>query len=178
MKHNPKRYLLDDSDLDLNISLALYKTALTWASKRSDRFVLSLQPSAYDRPDDIAQYLSLGKVIEKQDIKPKDDLFSRLVEKCLGKEPAVVQVEGEPDERFVRKLTGKGAPMTVVSGDLCPVEDVLIMAGERTIYALYDYGRDQILDLEDEELASLQEALGRAALDPNRVIPAPAGIGD
>jgi hypothetical protein len=90
----------------------------------------------------------------------------------------ILQVEGIPNETFVRELTSRTAPPKAVSGDVSPVEDVMIFIGERAIYASYDYGRTQVLELEDDELMNLQQTLKNAGLDPTHIIVAPPYVTD
>jgi hypothetical protein len=51
--------------------------------------------------------------------------------------------------------------------------DVEIERGGRSIYAAYDYGRTQVLELDDAELAELRAVFAAAGADPDRIEPFP-----
>jgi hypothetical protein len=152
------RYMIDDRDAEPETSLSLFRTVITWTAIRSDSFVIALQPKVYDNPDDVTRLCLLGQVVAASG--------------------DVVQVKGTPNETFIWELTKSAAPPKAVSGDVCPVEDVKLFIGERLLYALYDYGRVQILDLTFEEFKNLNQTLKETGLDPSSVIPAPQYITD
>jgi hypothetical protein len=184
------RYLIDERDTEPEISLALYKSILTWAAARSDSFMLSLQSGIYDNLDDETRLRALGKVTTFLAPEPTVseihlfqeviNIFSNLADivqvRVNDRSTEVLQVRGTPDQMFVQELTRRGSPERATSGDLCPAEDVEMFVGDRRLYGLYDYGRTQVLDLTDEELESLCQTLTHAGLDPTYVIPAPPYI--
>ncbi len=153
------RYLIDERDTTEASSFALYRTALSWAASRGDRFVLGLSAGDYDDRADLEALQRLGQ--------PSS---SPLVP------PGMSGTEGPLGPAFIAELTGRKAPPRATAGDLCPAEIVLVFAGGRTLYALHDYGRTQLLDLSDEELDEVRDALSRAGEDPARIVPAPGPI--
>ncbi|MEQ8963652.1 MAG: hypothetical protein RLP02_38065 [Coleofasciculus sp. C2-GNP5-27] len=181
------RYLIDERNLELDTSLAVYRTALTWAAARSEYFILSLQPGVYNNPEDETRLRALGKVTTIPIARATDSenlLFQEVVKffsiltdtlqiRVKDRPTQVVQVRGTPDDAFVRELTRKEAPEKAISGDLCLAEDVELFLGKRRLYSLYDYGRTQILDLIDEELESIHQTFTRAGLDPSYLISTP-----
>lgn len=169
------RYLIDQRDAEQEMALALYRAALAWAARRGDRFVMDIQRGVYDDPDAVGRLRALGRVTEVSSDLPRD-LISRLVTKLFRGGSDIIRVEGAPGAAFTDELTRTAAPAKAVSGDLSPVEDVQVFASERAIFASYGYGRDLILDLGEEEVESLRQALREAGLDAERVTPAPATI--
>lgn len=166
------RYLIDEHGIEPVTSLALYRTTLTWAAERGERFVLYFVPEAYDDPDVPTRLRALGTARETPSSEGSPGVLGRLLGKLSGRKSRV-EVEGHPDQSFVREMTEHTAPAGAVAGDVSPVEDLMVFAGDRTLYASYDYGRTQVLDMTDEELVQLRQALERSGLDPERVVAAP-----
>jgi hypothetical protein len=168
-------YLIDQRDAEPEMSLALYRAALGWAVLRGTRFVIHIQRAVYEDPKEVARFSALGDVTKvSSDLPP--DLFGRFAAKLFRSGSDIIQVEGIPSAALANELTRTAAPAKAVSGDLSPVEDVLIFEGDRALFASYDYGRDLILDLTDEELKTLRQTLLEAGLEVERVIPAPPAI--
>lgn len=168
-------YLFDQRDAEPEMCLALYRAALEWAAQRSDRFVLHIQPGVYEAANEVSRLLALGQVTQVGSDVPSD-LVSRFVAKLFPGDSKIIQVEGTPGAPFTHELTRVAAPAKAISGDLSPVEDVLILAGERALFASYGYGRDLLLDLDQEEVVNLREALRDAGLEVERLIPAPPSM--
>ncbi len=84
-----------------------------------------------------------------------------------------MQISGASSQELIQALTEQAAPPRAVAGDLSPVEDILLFSGERTLYALYDYGRTQVLDLDNDELTNLRQTLEQSGLDPGVIVMAP-----
>ena len=63
--------------------------------------------------------------------------------------------------------------MGAISGDLCPVGDLRVMRGQRTLYRVSEYGRDQVFELTDDELAALGARLFEAGLGAELLAPMP-----
>jgi hypothetical protein len=155
------RYLIDDRDADEAAARALYRTLIRWAAPHADRFVIGLQRAVYDSPDDVARFTALGTVDDEREGSRDRD---------------AVQIRGTLTEDAIRALTEHATPARAVAGDASPVEDVALFNGDRRIYALYDYGRTQMLDLDENQLASLRETLERAGFDPAVITIAPPYI--
>lgn len=168
------RYLIDDREADPETALALYRSTLAWAAIRGERFVLRLQTGIYDDPADVTRLCALGQTTAAPTVGPPSGLPDRILAKLFPNPEDIVEVRGTPDEAFVRELTRKPAPPRAVSGDVSPVEDVMVLIGDRRLYSLSDYGRDQVLNLTEEELDSLRQTLRQAGLEQERVIPAPS----
>src|SRR2546426_12138973 len=115
------RYLIDQRGLEPEIALAFYRTALAWAAKRGQRFVIHLRRGIYGDPQDAARLCALGEPRASTPHIPKD-LPGRLIARMFPAPSDMVWVEGMPDQVFVSELTRTGAPLHAVSGDLCPVE--------------------------------------------------------
>jgi hypothetical protein len=173
---------------DFETPLALYRFTLAWAAKRSDRFMLKLVPGIYDDPEDEARFRSLGqeKIIPIPEVTDADRLLRdalqnavklltstlayRIPVEVIDAPTEIVQVQGTPTDVFVKELTRKRPPQKAISGELCPVEDLDLFAGDRRLYSLPDYGRVQLLDLADEELESLCQTLSQAEFDPTHLV--------
>lgn len=173
-----KRYLIDEHDLEPETELALYRTTLAWAAGRAERFVFVLQPDLYDELAQVKLLTSLGSVTFSPEVRGSDNWISRNLAKLFGKSKERLQVEGSPNDTFVQILTSMTAPPRAIAGDLSPVEDVEIFIGGRIIYRLSDYGRTQILELDNEELDNLRQVLEAAGLNAERVILAPLYVGN
>jgi hypothetical protein len=104
--------------------------------------------------------------------------LGRAFAKLFGPQEDIIRVQGKADESFIQSLTSKGAPAKAVSGDVSPVEDVIVFIADRPLYASYDYGRTQVLELTQEELESLRKGLESQGLDSGRLIPAPPYVSD
>ena len=170
------RYLIDDRGVEPEIALALYRTTLVWAASRAGRFQFSLRPSMYKSPEEVQRFYGLGTVVTPISPKVPRTLFGWILARLLPQREESVQVTGQSGLAFVKALTWAEAPPKAIAGDICPVEDLILYVGDRPLYAVYDYGRDQVLDLTEGELESLRNELQRANLDPNRVRPAPPYI--
>jgi hypothetical protein len=170
------RYFIDEGEIDEATALALYRAILRWAAARADRFVLGLQRNIYDDPDELARLLSLGVSGSAPGSGVPPDLVDRIRQKLFKGSSKAVQIEGTPNEELIRALTERAAPPLAVAGDLSPVEDILLLKGKRAFYALYDYGRTQMLDLDNHELESLRQTIQQAGFDPAIVAVAPPRI--
>jgi hypothetical protein len=148
------RYLVDEHDLDEPASLSAYRTLLAWAASNGDQFSLMVEPSVYDDSAEASRLMRLGQVSTSERAGSK-------------------RIEGMPGQMFVEELTWRRAPVRAISGDTCPVEEVVIFRGGRRFYACYDYGRTQVLDLTDEELADARSILRAASLDAGIIVRAP-----
>ena len=154
------RYLVDETELEPEDSLSAYRAALAWAVPRSDRFVLLIEPEVYDDHDYLLRLYALGKAALPADSRLDD----------------MVQVTGRPGAALIQELTRKQSPPKATSGDLCPVQQATLFEGERRLYACYDYGRTQILDLTPEEADDLRPALEQQGLNGGILKPAPPYI--
>ena len=156
------RYLIDETNLGPEGSLAVYRLTVGWAAARGDRFVMLLERGVYDDPAELSRYTGLGKNL------PTDD--PRLVD--------LIRVEGELSTSVVRELTRTGAPARAISGDVCPALQVTILVCDRTLYGCYDYGRTQMLDITNDELEDAKRTLVSGGLDPGVLTPAPRYVTD
>lgn len=169
------RYLVDDHDLDEATALALYRTIIRWVAQRADHIEISIQRQVYDDPTAVADLLELGEITGGA----ASQAFGRSLQSTQRRGTSdSVRVSGAPNARFVSALTERAAPRRAVSGDLSPVEDIVLSRHGRVLYELYDYGRTQMLDLDDDELADLRQTLKRAALNPAAVVVAPPYVTD
>lgn len=154
------RYLVDEKELEPEDSLATYQLALAWAVPRSDRFVLLIEPEAYDDRAYLLRLYALGNATTPEDSRLDD----------------MVQVTGIPGAALIQELTRKQSPPNATSGDLCPVQQATLFQGERRLYACYDYGRTQILDLTLAEADDLRPTLEQKGLNGGILRPAPPYI--
>jgi hypothetical protein len=150
----PRRYIVDDTRLEPERALALHRTVLRWAALRAESFVLYVDPTVYERPGDVDALLALG------DGEPDRS------------QTRSVAVRGQPGPEVVERLVSTTAPPGASAGDLSPVEDVSFLAGDRRLFGSYDYGRDQLLELTEDELALLEQTLREAGFDAV-IVPAP-----
>jgi hypothetical protein len=148
------RYLLDDSRLEPDDALALHRSVLAWAAERSDRFVLSVDRTVTD-----------ATVLDR---------LSRLRESAAtAQDQRAWRVEGVVDDDVVAILIDNAAPTGAIAGDLSPVEDLSLHSAGRRLFAAADYGRTQLLELDQDERASLVERLLRDGHEPDVLRPAP-----
>jgi hypothetical protein len=165
-------YLIDQRSAEPEMLVKLYRAALVWAAERGDRFLIHLQPSVYEDSSQLTRLLALGQVTQvTSDLPP--GFVGRLTAKLFRGGSDVIQLEGSSGTAFTNELTQNGAPAKAISGDLSPVEDVMVLLGSRVLFASYDYGRDLLLDLNDEEVESLRRTLREAGLEAERVKPEP-----
>jgi len=136
---------IDRAQLEPEVTLALYRAVVRWAAARGTAFELTIEPGDYDDPRDVAGLQALG-------------------ETAAAGAGGAIQVRGVPDERFVRAVIGSAAPARARAGDECPVEVIIIHAGERALYTCYDYGTVQIVDIDEAERRDLERALQAAGL--------------
>lgn len=165
------RLLLDHRDTEPEAELACYRASLAWAAARGDRFVMTLEPEVYDSPSQMADLAALGRLTGVES-EHRPGILGRLLGRGAASE-GLVHVEGAPDERLVERLTGMPVPEKVISGDLCAARDVRILRGDRALYSVLEYGRDQVFELEGDEREELDRSLQGASAGPIRLVPAP-----
>jgi hypothetical protein len=168
-------YMIDQRNAEPEMCLALYRAAMAWAAPLGGRFVIRIQRGVYEDSSELERLLALGRITQISSEVPPG-LVGRLTAKIFRTGSDVTQIEGTPSRRFTNELTRAAAPAKAVSGDLSPVEDVLVFQGNRALFAAYDYGRDLILDLNDEEVENLRRTLVEEGLEAERVIRAPESI--
>lgn len=147
------RYLVDESRLDFEQSRAVFRRVLDWAIPHADAFSLTIEPSIYTHSAQRDRILALST-------RPP---------LALASEQTVVG--GAPPAEFLEVLTATMAVTRPLPSDLSCIDVVELSRQGRRFYAMFDYGRTQVLDLSDEEVADLRQALGR---DADIVIPAPS----
>lgn len=167
------RYLINEQDTDEATALARYHAVVRWAAAHADRFLISLQRHIYDDPSAVARFSGLGEVVTAPSGEAPASLAQRGQAKLSKGASESLNIGGAPSEELIRALTEQTAPPNAIAGDLSPVEDILLFSGARTLYSLYDYGRTQMLDLDEQELADLYQTLQQAGLDPAVVVVAP-----
>jgi hypothetical protein len=140
---------IDRAQLEPEATLALYRTVVRWAAARGTAFELTIEPHLYDSPEDVGRIEALGQ---------------RSAAPQPSRSDGAIHVQGVPDERFVRAMTDAAAPARARAGDECPVDVVIIYAGERALYTCYDYGSVQILDFDEAERRDLERALRDAGM--------------
>lgn len=107
-----------------------------------------MYPRHYGRPADIQRFAALGTATWMQ--RP-------------GRE-VIIEVIGAVSEELVDTLFQSLMPSGAVTGDLCPVGDLRVLRGQRVLYHVSEYGRDQTFELTDDELAVLSARLFEAGL--------------
>ena len=135
---------------------AFYEISLRWAAERGTAFALTMYPRDYGRFADIERFAALGAATWTR--RPDED---------------VVEVVGAVSDELVDTLFHSLMPMGAVTGDLCPVRDLRVLCGKRVLYRLSEYGRDQVLELDGDELAALSARLFEAGLGAELLWPAP-----
>ncbi|HWO26515.1 MAG TPA: hypothetical protein VNO30_47630 [Kofleriaceae bacterium] len=85
----------------------------------------------------------------------------------------IIYIEGVPDEHFITTLTEIAVPEKVIVGDLCPVLELRVIRGDRALYTVLEYGRDQVFDLEGDERAQLEDYMQNTLVGPIHLIPPP-----
>jgi hypothetical protein len=153
--------IIDESHLEPEVSLKIYRALLAWAAPRGSRFEISLQSSVYDDPADLQRLTALGSATHSA--APASD---------------ELRIEGKPDSAFVHALTSKQAPTGAIAGDNSPVEDVAIFADGRCLYGSYDYGRTQLLTVTGPEAAEVKEILNQLGVGQDVLILAPYQPGE
>jgi hypothetical protein len=147
------RYFVDESRLDFERAQAVGTRVLDWAVPRADAFALRLDPTIYANRAQYERIAALGE----QTISPSDRHQT-----IAG---------GKPPAQFVAVVTAQMALTRSVSSDLSCVEDIALYQRGARYYAMIDYGRTQLLDVDGEALAELRAVLGA---DADVLIPAPA----
>jgi hypothetical protein len=130
--------------------------------------VLHVHRGHYTDPNHVRRLLALGRTTRFPPVR------TGLLRSILGLRPeGPLVVQGVPTQTFITELTERRAPPRAVAGDLSPAEDVELIVGDRILYASYDYGRTQVLELDAAELSDLRSALSASGLDPDAVVSAP-----
>ena len=129
---------------------AIYEISLRWAAERGTTFVMTLYPRHYGRAVDMQRFAALGA--------------ATWMKRPGQKVAEVVEVIGAMGEELVDALFQSLMPMGAVTGDLCPVGDLRVLRGQRVLYHVSEYGRDQTFELTDDELAVLSARLFEAGL--------------
>jgi hypothetical protein len=153
------RYYIDQSTLEPDDTLAVYQAALGWAIARANRFRMSLHHGIYDQPGDEERLRGFG-------MSESIDNVSR----PLRRPEAVVRVTGKPSQELALELTTKRAPAKATAGDLCPAEDLELFLENRLLFGCYDYGRDLLFDLMEDEREELSSRLKEKGLEPEIVL--------
>ncbi len=147
--------MLDHSALEPDQEAACYRVSLAWALPRAERFVLRVETDVYDSTAELAALEALGAVTAPA---------------TSGGESVV---EGAPSDELARAMTEIPVPAQAISGDLCPVRVLELLERSRRVYAVIDYGRDQVYELTDQERDDLLVALGPVGISPGHLVPAP-----
>lgn len=159
------RYMVNEQDTTPELSLAIYRAALRWASAQGDRFEVWLDLNAYKSDEDALPICALGQSVAVPGSKR------------FGLGGRAIAITGMPGAAFANELTRRAAPADNLAGDVSPVAEVSIHVGNRRIYASFDYGSTQLFDLDAAELEGLFRALKHMGLDPTCIITAPDIIG-
>jgi hypothetical protein len=126
---------------------AIYEISLRWAAEHGTAFVLTIYPRDYGRAADIQRFAALGAATWMQ--RPGEE---------------VIEVIGAVGEELVDTLFQSLMPMGAATGDVCPIGDLRVLRGQRILYHVSEYGRDQTFELTDDELAVLSARLFEAGL--------------
>lgn len=119
--------IVDDVALEPDRARVLYEVVLVWAAGPGERLVLRIRRAHYEEEGDLDRILALGPPILKQDGQVAS--------------PNVVEMEAPADRTVVSSRAAMDVRERAIAGELRPVEDVLILRGDRTIFAISDYGR-------------------------------------
>ena len=168
-------YVINEARLGPDQAAALYRALLEWAGRHGDRFVLRLDPSAYDDPDQLKGLTGLGTSRPARVEGIPDDAVGRALSaigRAFGASDELVQVEGLLGPGVLSELL-RDPPPRARGGEISPAEDVLVMKGDRTLYGSYDYAARQMLELEDAELEEVRRELERAGLEPDSIVVVP-----
>jgi hypothetical protein len=135
---------------------AFYEISLRWAAEYGTAFALTMYPRDYGRAADIERFAALGAATWMH--RPGEEM---------------VEVIGAVGEELVDTLFQSLMPMGAITGDLCPVGDLRVLRGQRILYRVSEYGRDQIFELTDDELGALSARLFEAGLGTELLAPMP-----
>jgi len=135
--------------------------------------VLQLDRDIYDDPAELALLTALGTAHSVPAEPATEGLVDRWLRRALTSRERLVRVEGTIRAGVIQTLLKGTAPARAIAGDDSPAEAIEISREGRVIYALYDYGRTQLLDVTAEELEELRRELTRLGLDPALLVPAP-----
>lgn len=75
-----------------------------------------------------------------------------------------VQIRGQVSDQLVRELSHRQTPPSIIEGVGSPVDYLIMLDGERAVYAVYDYGSGQTVDVSADELSELQNLLADRGL--------------
>ncbi len=149
------QYIVEESGLDYEASRALGIALIAWAASGVERFTATIDERVYADPQAIRRLLNAGNL-----------------EETPGPGGTVVITGGPPPGDFAQRVTDRSVLTSSVSGDLTNVEDLALFAGGRRRYLAADYGRTQLLELDDTELAQLHARLREQQLDDSVLIAA------
>jgi hypothetical protein len=142
------RYLIDESALSFEASRELGVALLGWAADGADRFELILDEGVYADPRAVIQLF--------------DPISVKVTRR--GVETTVI-TGGTPPAGFADLVTNPSFLVRSVSGDLTNVEVVALYVSQRRRYLAADYGRTQILLLDQMENSQLRSRLRDAGQD-------------
>jgi hypothetical protein len=148
-------YLIDEARTGTEESLAMYRVALPWAAARGEAAEFVVHADVYDGRELLDALLALAT-------GPGEP---------MPRAPDEIRYPALPDARFVSLMVDERPPWRA-PGELSPCVDVSIIARGERIYGCLDYGRVQVLELDDDGLADLRCAFASAGLDPARIISA------
>jgi len=153
-------FLLEDARLDDETARQVYKTSVGWAAEFGSRYELTLQPELYEDREALARLLALGVV-------SRIPSSSGRVARWLAADHDVeCRVSGTDMDGFVRTMTDQTIAVRARSSELGPVEDAAAFDDDTRIYALFDYGRTQLVDGTDEQLTALRRRLADLSPEP------------
>lgn len=150
-----KRYIVEDASLSPNEALQLHRALVAWAASRADCVLLRIDRRDYEDPNEYKMFVELARERSGRD------------------DGATMGLKLPPSEALVRALTTAEAPPKAIAGDLSPCEEVVILSNERRLYASYDYGRDQVLELERSERGHLLHLIRERKMDADLLVEAP-----
>jgi hypothetical protein len=150
------QYMVDESALDYEASRALGIALIGWAASGAERFAATVDERVYADPQAIRRLLAVGKT-----------------EETPGLGGTVVITGGPPPDDFAQLVTDRSVLTSSVSGDLTNVEDLALFAGGRRRYFAADYGRTQLLQLDNAELAKLRTRLREQQLNDSALMAVP-----
>lgn len=156
------RYTIRQKNLEQENLLRLFHALVRWSAPKCDRFLLSIYLPHYEGTALVEQIRGLGETIDARTFYAMRGIGNL----PPANEDRLLRITGVPGEDFVRVMTSHAAPAGAIAGDESPVEDLWLYTGDRALYSLNDYGRDQIVDVADDEEDQLRQVLASVGLGP------------
>ena len=148
------RFIIRDLTNDEETWRRIYQTLVDCAHSRATHFELRIERQMYATADEIQELLNCGQV--------------QSPDSATG-----VIVRGQPTEQLCALLKQRLPPAKAIAGDLAPCDRITYYRNDRVLYIVYEYGREQVLDLQPAEVIDLRDLLQSSGLDPRCLEVAP-----